>query len=197
MNKSLAKKGMGEDRELAGFTIIMGNPETLLKMGSLKVKSFDYRKNLTMTVDDVRELANGAGADGAIVIDLDSGDYVGAGYFVGDISNGDDSGGARHQSASAIAEKAGCFVIKASHDHCSILKRKIEGAQLQVFDKSTRPVDVPVHEAEAASEPRPSAESAPEAGGLSKGRAAEPHNTLCSHNTCAALHSAQSVLLAG
>lgn len=55
--------------------------------------------------------------DGAVVIDGVSGKVIASGWFVGDISKGGRGGGARTQSAKAIAQQAGgCYVIKCSED---------------------------------------------------------------------------------
>merc|ERR1712150_46107 len=58
--------------------------------------------------------------DGAVVIDGRSGMFVAASFLIGDIRRGVNGGGARHKSASAVAQQAGmCYLIKCSNDACS------------------------------------------------------------------------------
>ena len=145
--RRLATVGSGESQKAHGFTLIVGDAEQLLqpKVGGFNDSMHDYRgKN--KTVDDFKVLQSAITNDGAVLIDRSTRALVCANYFVYNIGDGDDDGGARHRSASAIAQQCGgCFVIKASEDACGIAASKIDDAELDVFRGCKMPTKVRVH----------------------------------------------------
>ena len=74
----LAIKGAGEKQALRGLFFIVGNGKEVLKCGKIKMKSQDYSDspNVSVLEDPAGEFTAGAEGDGAIVIDLSSGDDV-------------------------------------------------------------------------------------------------------------------------
>ena len=114
--------GGGEKTALHGFTLIGGDGAKLMEkdedgdgvIGMVKNAMFDVHDK-GIKVDSFKQLQPLAKEDGAIVIDIRTGDVLGGNYGVGDVRKGDKSGGGmRHQAASAVAQQAGgCFVVKA------------------------------------------------------------------------------------
>ena len=167
--RRLAHDGVGETQKAHGFTLIVGNQKRLLAKDDKGVpvigeindpEMYDYHER-GFKVDEFKHLQTAVKEDGAVVVNEDTGELVGANYMVCDIRCGDNAGGARHRSASAVAqlagppgvEKSGCFVVKASEDACG--PRTDErghliqdsSAKLDVFLPGERlPVKVPVHD---------------------------------------------------
>ena len=72
-------------------------------------------------------------ADGAIVVDAESGDFIASGVSVLNLKSGSKNGGKKTQAASAAALDAGAVSIKVSEDCCGTDLRS-EGKFLQVFN---------------------------------------------------------------
>ena len=145
--RKLATVGTGEKTPAHGFTLIVGDSLQLLdpQIGGFNDSIHDYRGK-GKTVDDFKVLQAAITNDGAVVIDRSTGALICANYFVFNIGAGDASGGARHRSASAIAQQCGgCYVIKASDDACGIAASKIPDAELSVFYNSVTPTAERVH----------------------------------------------------
>lgn len=129
MARRIAIDGLDENRPHHGFTVIIGNAESLENCGRSGFNPFaSYICSIVdgdgMMNEDVFEIMrrNAFHGDGAIVIDGLSGTIVASGWFVSDISKGGTQGGARTQSAKAIAQQAGgCYVIKCSEDSSGML----------------------------------------------------------------------------
>lgn len=136
----VAGRGLDEARAHHGFTIIVGNPKALESCGSAGFNPFQGHDKFvlnpdgslnTSTFDVLRR--NAFHADGAIVVDGATGRVVASGWFVGDISRGGDSGGARTRAARAVSQQAGgCFVIKCSEDSQGELSLHFNGATVDV-----------------------------------------------------------------
>ena len=171
--RRLAQEGTGEAQKAHGFTLIVGNQKRLLAKDDKGVpvigeindpEMYDYHER-RFKVDEFKHLQTAVKEDGAVVINEDTGELVGANYMVCDIRCGDNAGGARHRSASAVAQlagppgvdKSGCFVVKASEDACGP-RTDAKGhliqdtsAKLDVFLPGERlPVKVPVHDSTKA-----------------------------------------------
>ena len=145
--RKLATVGTGESQKAHGFTLIVGDAKQLLdpKVGGVQGRMHDYR-GMDLTVDDFKPLQAAIVQDGGVVIDRSTRAMVCANYMVYNIGEGHDGGGARHRSASAIAQQCGgCFVIKASEDACGIAASKIDDAELDVFRGCKMPTKVRVH----------------------------------------------------
>lgn len=122
--------GQGEGERAHGFTLIVGRACELLEVdedldgliGESNLGTKQMFENYSPKVTDERiekdRLVIAAfKEDGAIVIDGRSGEFKSMNYMVANIGKGDKSGGARHKSASAVAQLGGgCFVIKASEE---------------------------------------------------------------------------------
>ena len=106
--RKLATVGTGESQKAHGFTLIVGDAKQLLdpKVGGVQRRMHDYR-GMGKTVDDFKVLQSAIVQDGAVLIDRSTRALVCANYFVYNIGEGDDQGGARHRSASAIAQQCG------------------------------------------------------------------------------------------
>eukprot|EP00746_Dinoflagellata_sp_MGD_P161981 gnl/MRDRNA2_/MRDRNA2_89344_c0_seq1.p1 gnl/MRDRNA2_/MRDRNA2_89344_c0~~gnl/MRDRNA2_/MRDRNA2_89344_c0_seq1.p1 ORF type:complete len:298 (+),score=59.25 gnl/MRDRNA2_/MRDRNA2_89344_c0_seq1:96-989(+) len=125
----VATKGLGENIAAHGFSIVVGNAKKLMsrnrigaaKYGEPHMSNLFEAKDMKITnwKADKRYILMAFAQDGAIVVDGISGKFVAAAYLVTDLRKGANGGGARHRSASAIANQAGgCFVIKCSQDDC-------------------------------------------------------------------------------
>ena len=132
--KKGVKDGIGEGQPAHGFVIIMALAKLLFEMkanGQPKLGKimnpalYDYRdKNLNLNdADAYATLCLLACADGAIVVDLPTGQILGGNYSIVDLSEAqhDMKGGTRHRSASSCAQITGGFVIVASEAECKKL----------------------------------------------------------------------------
>ena len=134
----LAKKGVrdgiGEGQPAHGFVIIMAHAAAIFamkdngkpKLGKIMNPAlYDSRsKNLNLNdADAYATLCLLACADGAIVVDLPTGQILGGNYSIVDLSEAqhDMKGGTRHRSASSFAQITGGFVIVASEAECKKL----------------------------------------------------------------------------
>ena len=129
----LAANGLPEKQPHHGFTIVVGHGRELmsLKPGRksnnplTNEKRYRYftpsdfnmfeRGHLHISSDHIRR--NAFHGDGAVVVDGRTGNVLGAGMIVSDLTNGGERGGGRHKSSKAVAHQAGgCFVVKCSED---------------------------------------------------------------------------------
>lgn len=153
----VAARGLDESRAHHGFTIIIGNPKALESCGRSGFNPFQGHDEFVLNSDGSLNSAtfdilrrNAFHADGAIVVDGATGRVVASGWFVGNISKGGDSGGARTRAARAVAQQAGgCFVIKCSEDSKGELCLHFNGAAVELptggqIDQETR-CDVACH----------------------------------------------------
>ena len=143
----LAKKGVrdgiGEGQPAHGFVIIMALAKLLFEMKAngqpklgyiMNPDLYDYR-NKNFNLNDANAyatLVNLAREDGAIVVDLPTGQILGGNYSIVDLSEAqhDMKGGTRHRSASSCAQITGGFVIVASEAEC---KKLTNAEHLTVF----------------------------------------------------------------
>ena len=134
LGRKLVRDGTGEGQPAHGFVIIMALAKLLFEMkanGQPKLGKimnpalYDYRgKNLNLNdADAYATLCLLACADGAIVVDLPTGQILGGNYSIVDLSEAqhDMKGGTRHRSASSCAQITGGFVIVASEAECKKL----------------------------------------------------------------------------
>ena len=132
--KKGVKDGIGEGQPAHGFVIIMAHAAAIFamkangkpKLGKIMNPAlYDYRsKNLNLNdADAYATLCLLACADGAIVVDLPTGQILGGNYSIVDLSEAqhDMKGGTRHRSASSFAQITGGFVIVASEAECKKL----------------------------------------------------------------------------
>lgn len=162
MSQHFARIGLSDGQRARGFMFICGESSKLLEVCTDETdgESFEYGVVGHSIVGDdhvfhgnsiyvtewrkhLQAVSAAVQQDGAVVVDCKTGRLVSMRYMVSDISRGDSSSGARHQSASSIAinERAGrCFVVKASED----VTNKGSG-NLDVFPGQRRPVLVPIH----------------------------------------------------
>ena len=90
------------------------------------LQSAKARDNKNFNLNDANAyatLVNLAREDGAIVVDLPTGQILGGNYSIVDLSEAqhDMKGGTRHRSASSCAQITGGFVIVASEAECKKL----------------------------------------------------------------------------
>ena len=143
LGRKLVRDGTGEGQPAHGFVIIMALAKLLFEMkanGQPKLGKimnpalYDYRdKNFNLNdADAYATLVNLAREDGAIVIDLPTGQILGGNYSIVDLSEAqhDMKGGTRHRSASSFAQITGGFVIVASEAEC---KKLTNAEHLTVF----------------------------------------------------------------
>ena len=134
LTKKAVKDGIGEGQPAHGFVIIMAHAAAIFamkengkpKLGKIMNPAlYDYRgKNLNLNdADAYATLCLLACADGAIVVDLPTGQILGGNYSIVDLSEAqhDMKGGTRHRSASSFAQITGGFVIVASEAECKKL----------------------------------------------------------------------------
>eukprot|EP00931_Biecheleriopsis_adriatica_P124375 TRINITY_DN9950_c0_g1_i3.p1 TRINITY_DN9950_c0_g1~~TRINITY_DN9950_c0_g1_i3.p1 ORF type:complete len:496 (-),score=53.14 TRINITY_DN9950_c0_g1_i3:15-1502(-) len=129
--KHVANVGVGENQMAHGFTIVVGSGEQLLDRddeGYPKFGETTAAHNVFCEVDisvegllhdmkNLRFVLSQFAQDGCIIIDGLSGHFCAGNYLVVDMRRGSNAGGARHRSASAVAQQAGtCFVIKCSEE---------------------------------------------------------------------------------
>jgi len=163
MCQYFAVYGAGEGRRAHGITVICGCQDKLLEMcteeedgemfthGLLGQSTLKEKQNFQHDQpavadwnlpDNLRHIAGCLSHDGAIVVDSKTQRFVSMNYFVNDITRGDDSGGSRLKSASAIAINrlaGGCFVVMASEEVT------VKGmGNLCVFPGQRKPVAIPV-----------------------------------------------------
>ena len=132
--KKLVRDGTGEGQPAHGFVIIMAHAAAIFamkengkpKLGKIMNPAlYDYRdKNFNLNdADAYATLCLLACADGAIVVDLPTGQILGGNYSIVDLSEAqhDMKGGTRHRSASSFAQITGGFVIVASEAECKKL----------------------------------------------------------------------------
>ena len=132
--KKAVRDGIGEGQPAHGFVIIMAHAAAIFamkengkpKLGKIMNPAlYDYRdKNLNLNdADAYATLCLLACADGAIVVDLPTGQILGGNYSIVDLSEAqhDMKGGTRHRSASSLAQITGGFVIVASEAECKKL----------------------------------------------------------------------------
>ena len=134
LGKKVVFDGTGEGQPAHGFVIIMALAKLLFEMkpnGKPKLGKimnpdlYDYRdKNFNLNdANAYATLCLLAREDGAIVIDLPTGQILGGNYSIVDLSEAqhDMKGGTRHRSASSLAQITGGFVIVASEAECKKL----------------------------------------------------------------------------
>ena len=143
--RRLATEGTGENAPVHGLCFVGGDAAKLMEIdedgdgviGTIGKPQFKYLKlGLKFTVSDFDAIQSLAKEDGAVLFDIQ----------INNIAKGDQSGGTRHQAASAVAQQAGrCFVFKVGEDHCGCTKTPpSRAAMLKVFGRCKMPVDVPV-----------------------------------------------------
>ena len=153
--RRLATEGTGENAPAHGLCFVGGDAAKLMEIdedgdgvtGTIGKPQFNYLKlGLEFTVKNFDAIQSLAKEDGAVLFDIRTGALLGGNYRINNIAKGDQSGGTRHQAASAVAQQAGrCFVIKVGEDHCGCTKTPpSRAAMLKVFDRCKMPVDVPV-----------------------------------------------------
>ena len=134
LGRKLVRDGTGEGQPAHGFVIIMALAKVLFEMKAngqpklgyiMNPDLYDYR-NKNFNLNDANAyatLVNLAREDGAIVIDLPTGQILGGNYSIVDLSEAqhDMKGGTRHRSASSCAQITGGFVIVASEAECKKL----------------------------------------------------------------------------
>ena len=134
LGRKLVRDGTGEGQPAHGFVIIMALAKLLFEMKAngqpklgyiMNPDLYDYR-NKNFNLNDANAyatLVNLAREDGAIVIDLPTGQILGGNYSIVDLSEAqhDMKGGTRHRSASSFAQITGGFVIVASEAECKKL----------------------------------------------------------------------------
>ena len=143
LGRKLVRDGTGEGQPAHGFVIIMALAKLLFEMKAngqpklgyiMNPDLYDYRnKNFNLNdADAYATLVNLAREDGAIVVDLPTGQILGGNYSIVDLSEAqhDMSGGTRHRSASSLAQITGGFVIVASEAEC---KKLTNAEHLTVF----------------------------------------------------------------
>lgn len=124
MARNIAVGGLDENRPHHGFVVVVGDPVKLDECGKAGFNPFLGHNLSVIGADggldqDVFDLVrrNAFNTDGAIVVDGSCGTIAASGWFVGDISQGGLTGGARSRAARAVAQQAGiCYVIKCSED---------------------------------------------------------------------------------
>ena len=149
LGRKLVRDGTGEGQPAHGFVIIMALAKLLFEMkanGQPKLGKimnpalYDYRdKNFNLNdADAYATLVNLAREDGAIVIDLPTGQILGGNYSIVDLSEAqhDMKGGTRHRSASSFAQITGGFVIVASEAEC---KKLTNAEHVTVFYGNNKP----------------------------------------------------------
>ena len=143
LGKKVVFDGTGEGQPAHGFVIIMALAKLLFEMKAngqpklgyiMNPDLYDYR-NKNFNLNDANAyatLVNLAREDGAIVIDLPTGQILGGNYSIVDLSEAqhDMKGGTRHRSASSCAQITGGFVIVASEAEC---KKLTNAEHLTVF----------------------------------------------------------------
>merc|ERR1711920_466485 len=120
----IAAFGLDENRPHHGFTVIVGDEQALGECGKAGFNPFHGHDLCMLNNEGVLDeevfdtlRRNAFNADGAIVVNAKTSRVVAAGWFVGDISLGGTTGGARSRSAKAVAQQAGgCYVVKCSED---------------------------------------------------------------------------------
>ena len=143
LGRKLVRDGTGEGQPAHGFVIIMALAKLLFEMKAngqpklgyiMNPALYDYRnKNFNLNdADAYATLVNLAREDGAIVVDLPTGQILGGNYSIVDLSEAqhDMKGGTRHRSASSCAQITGGFVIVASEAEC---KKLTNAEHLTVF----------------------------------------------------------------
>ena len=134
LGRKLVRDGTGEGQPAHGFVIIMALAKLLFEMKAngqpklgyiMNPDLYDYR-NKNFNLNDANAyatLVNLAREDGAIVVDLPTGQILGGNYSIVDLSEAqhDMKGGTRHRSASSFAQITGGFVIVASEAECKKL----------------------------------------------------------------------------
>ena len=134
LGRKLVRDGTGEGQPAHGFVIIMALAKLLFEMKAngqpklgyiMNPDLYDYR-NKNFNLNDANAyatLVNLAREDGAIVVDLPTGQILGGNYSIVDLSEAqhDMKGGTRHRSASSLAQITGGFVIVASEAECKKL----------------------------------------------------------------------------
>ena len=134
LGKKVVFDGTGEGQPAHGFVIIMALAKLLFEMKAngqpklgyiMNPDLYDYR-NKNFNLNDANAyatLVNLAREDGAIVVDLPTGQILGGNYSIVDLSEAqhDMKGGTRHRSASSCAQITGGFVIVASEAECKKL----------------------------------------------------------------------------
>ena len=134
LGRKLVRDGTGEGQPAHGFVIIMALAKLLFEMKAngqpklgyiMNPDLYDYR-NKNFNLNDANAyatLVNLAREDGAIVVDLPTGQILGGNYSIVDLSEAqhDMKGGTRHRSASSCAQITGGFVIVASEAECKKL----------------------------------------------------------------------------
>ena len=143
LGRKLVRDGTGEGQPAHGFVIIMALAKLLFEMKAngqpklgyiMNPDLYDYR-NKNFNLNDANAyatLVNLAREDGAIVVDLPTGQILGGNYSIVDLSEAqhDMKGGTRHRSASSCAQITGGFVIVASEAEC---KKLTNAEHLTVF----------------------------------------------------------------
>ena len=143
LGRKLVRDGTGEGQPAHGFVIIMALAKLLFEMKAngqpklgyiMNPDLYDYR-NKNFNLNDANAyatLVNLAREDGAIVVDLPTGQILGGNYSIVDLSEAqhDMKGGTRHRSASSFAQITGGFVIVASEAEC---KKLTNAEHLTVF----------------------------------------------------------------
>ena len=97
---------------------------------------------------DKRTVLTEVTKDGMLLVDGQSSHFMASNYMVGDIRKGDTAGGARHKSASSMAQfHKGNIVMKAGESECKAKMK--EGQELDYFNSEKLPTNLPLIAAEA------------------------------------------------
>jgi hypothetical protein len=159
--------GLGEQEKAHGFTIIVGDGAKLMQTderndpligGPQSFNPFGPSPLHTAIVTSPgilsdRTVLAAFKEDGAVAVDCATGQIVCQNFLIGNILKGAAGGGARHKSASAVAQQVGgCLVIKAKED---VAKTGV-GA-FDVFFAEQQPTKIDVNAAVSALTAAPAA----------------------------------------
>lgn len=142
--RDIAKNGLGEGRPAHGFVLAVCDGEEMMRRDADGFPIYGEPHDGNIVFSSKRICLLGiAGADrrlvlaeltkdGMLLVDGRSGNFVASNYMVTELRRGETSGGARHKSASAMAQfDGGNFVVKASQDVCVAADKS--GLELDVF----------------------------------------------------------------
>ena len=143
--RELGMKGVGEGQPAHGVAVAVCDGEEMMRKDAEgdDVHGGPNDSNILFTYKKIsviglagtgkREVLNEFNKDGMVLIDGMTGYFVCSNYFVGNINKGEKSGGARHKSASAMANLANKSVVfKVGEAEC---KAGVQGAnqEMDVF----------------------------------------------------------------